>query len=86
MSGLKGLKAKSHSSFDFQRSIANIDQMVLGESRQVAALARKALSFQKRQMFTNVCCITLCPLIMVAVAGLLGSLITTLIQNSEVVK
>jgi hypothetical protein len=72
--------AKDHTSFEFN------DQITLGNSRQVAALGRKALSFQKRQTFTNCCCITLCPLIMVAIAGILGSFITTLIQSTSVVR
>jgi hypothetical protein len=29
----------------------------IGNSRQAVALAKKALSYQKRQTFTNVCCI-----------------------------
>jgi ABC-2 family transporter protein len=79
-------KTKSHSSFDLSKSMPSINQITLGESRQVAALARKAYSFQKRQKFTNICCITLCPLLMVAIAGFLGTFITTLIQNTSVIR
>ncbi|KAL2912237.1 hypothetical protein HK105_208305 [Polyrhizophydium stewartii] len=32
-------------------------QIPVGKSRQITALAFKAVSFQKRQMFTNICCI-----------------------------
>jgi hypothetical protein len=53
------------------------------KSRQVTALARKALSFQKRQMFTNICCIALCPLLMVGLAAFLGSLISSLLQRAN---
>ncbi|CAG8636281.1 17603_t:CDS:2 [Acaulospora morrowiae] len=49
---------------------------------QMRALFRKTLSYQKRQMFTNICCIALCPLLMVAIAGIMGIVIQTLIDNS----
>jgi hypothetical protein len=35
----------------------NQDKFELGKSRQAVALAKKALSYQKRQTFTNICCI-----------------------------
>ncbi|CAG8568180.1 5409_t:CDS:10 [Diversispora eburnea] len=44
----------------------------VNKSFQMRALTRKTLSYQKRQMFTNICCITLCPLLMVAIAGILA--------------
>lgn len=46
-----------------------------GKSRQGAALAMKALSFQKRQCFTNCCCIAACPLLMVLISAILGTVI-----------
>ncbi|KAJ3013234.1 hypothetical protein HKX48_005863 [Thoreauomyces humboldtii] len=51
------------------------------KSYQVRALGRKALSFQRRQWFTNVCCIAMCPLLMVVVSALVGMIITNLIKN-----
>jgi hypothetical protein len=54
----------------------------MGKPRQGAALALKAVAYQKRQTFTNVCCISLCPLIMVALSAGLGNLINTLITRS----
>jgi hypothetical protein len=59
------------------------EKITVGASRQVSALARKALSYQKRQMFTNICCIALCPFIMVGLSALLGSFITGLIQKAS---
>ncbi|KAI9333102.1 hypothetical protein BDR26DRAFT_840473 [Obelidium mucronatum] len=53
------------------------------KSHQFRALSKKAVSFQKRQMFTNVCCICLCPLMMVAISAFLGTLINTLIAKSS---
>ena len=55
----------------------------LGPSRQVAALAGKAVSFQKRQLFTNICCIGLCPLIMVVMAASLGTFVSNLITRNS---
>ncbi|KAJ3309887.1 hypothetical protein HDU76_003506, partial [Blyttiomyces sp. JEL0837] len=46
------------------------------------ALARKAITYQKRQLFTNICCIALCPFFMVIVSAGLGALIQTLINRS----
>ncbi|KAJ1330428.1 hypothetical protein BSLG_009562 [Batrachochytrium salamandrivorans] len=48
-----------------------------GTPRQAAALAMKAISYQRRQWFTNICCIGLCPFIMVGIAAYLGTLIAT---------
>ncbi|CAG8495571.1 10808_t:CDS:2 [Ambispora gerdemannii] len=53
------------------------------KSYQIRALARKTISYQKRQMFANICCITLCPLLMVVISGILGVVITALINNSS---
>ena len=55
----------------------------MGSSRQITALAKKALSYQKRQLFTNICCIFACPCLMVAVAGILGSFLATLISATS---
>ena len=61
------------------------EPITINESRQYTSLAKKALSFQKRQKFTNICCITLCPLIMVVISAGLGGLIQTLITRSTVI-
>ncbi|KAI8815091.1 hypothetical protein BJ742DRAFT_659980, partial [Cladochytrium replicatum] len=50
-------------------------------SYQLRALARKTLAYQSRQWFTNICCITLCPLVMVVIASLLGIVVRQLIAN-----
>ncbi|KAH6589699.1 hypothetical protein BASA61_005512 [Batrachochytrium salamandrivorans] len=57
----------------------------VGPSRQISALARKAVSFQKRQMFTNICCIGVCPLMMVIISAGLGSLISNLIAHGSAI-
>lgn len=51
-----------------------------GKSRQVKALSMKAVSSQKRALFTNICCILLCPLLMVGFAAAFGQFISGLIQ------
>ncbi|CAG8488376.1 3725_t:CDS:2 [Paraglomus occultum] len=51
-------------------------------SYQFRALARKTVSYQKRQWFVNICCIILCPVLMVAIAGIMGIVITNLIASS----
>ncbi|KAJ3297347.1 hypothetical protein HDU79_003962 [Rhizoclosmatium sp. JEL0117] len=51
---------------------------------QLKALSRKTISFQQRQMFTNICCICLCPLMMVIISAGLGTLINSLIAKSFV--
>ncbi|KAJ3278392.1 hypothetical protein HK104_002381, partial [Borealophlyctis nickersoniae] len=53
---------------------------------QFRALSRKALSYQKRQWFTNICCIGLCPALMVLQAAFLGAAITKMIQNGNDVR
>ncbi|KAL2917002.1 hypothetical protein HK105_203434 [Polyrhizophydium stewartii] len=57
-------------------------QFHIGRSRQTTALARKAFSYQKRQLFTNICCIALCPLLMVVISATLGDVIIGLINRS----
>ncbi|RIA88469.1 hypothetical protein C1645_826331 [Glomus cerebriforme] len=63
--------------------IGNIPINKKRRSYQIRALARKTVSYQKRQMFANVCCITLCPILMVAIAGILGIVIQQLINNAN---
>ncbi|KAI8620643.1 ABC-2 family transporter protein-domain-containing protein, partial [Chytriomyces sp. MP71] len=53
---------------------------------QLKALSRKTISFQKRQMFTNICCICLCPLMMVAISAALGKVINDLIAKSQTIE
>ncbi|KAJ3064545.1 hypothetical protein HDU98_012046 [Podochytrium sp. JEL0797] len=53
---------------------------------QLKALSRKTLSYQKRQMFQNVCCICMCPLMMVLISAILGTVINTLIAKSNPVQ
>ncbi|KAJ3163136.1 hypothetical protein HDU86_002305 [Geranomyces michiganensis] len=50
---------------------------------QARALSRKALSFQRRQWFTNVCCIALCPIMMVAVSALVGFFVSNIIKGQN---
>ncbi|ORZ40503.1 hypothetical protein BCR44DRAFT_1425196 [Catenaria anguillulae PL171] len=56
------------------------------KSYQVRALVRKTVSYQKRQTVTNICCVTLCPLLMVAMSSLLGTLLAGLIASSSTVE
>ncbi|KAJ3182707.1 hypothetical protein HDU87_008046 [Geranomyces variabilis] len=50
---------------------------------QARALGRKALSFQRRQWFTNVCCIALCPIMMVVVSALVGYFVSNVIKGQD---
>ncbi|KAI8925004.1 hypothetical protein BC831DRAFT_550956 [Entophlyctis helioformis] len=50
--------------------------------RRLAALAIKSYVYQKRQWFTNLCCIACCPLMMVVISSLIGGLLTALITRS----
>ncbi|RUP48908.1 hypothetical protein BC936DRAFT_143659 [Jimgerdemannia flammicorona] len=52
------------------------------QSYQIRALARKTLAYQKRQYLVNICCVALCPLIMVVVSFLLGFIVTLLIRKA----
>lgn len=60
-------------------------QKPVKESHQVRALARKALSYQKRQWFANLCCIGCCPCFMTAFSAGMGTALNTLIQKSQAV-
>lgn len=53
------------------------------KSYQARALIRKTLSYQKRQTCTNVCCVLACPLLLVAICGILGVVVAALISNSN---
>ncbi|RKP20028.1 hypothetical protein ROZALSC1DRAFT_28441 [Rozella allomycis CSF55] len=53
---------------------------------QLRALFHKSVAFQRRQVFVNVCCISLCPIMMVVVAGILGFVLTNLINSLIVVQ
>ncbi|KAJ3230856.1 hypothetical protein HDU81_004174 [Chytriomyces hyalinus] len=54
-----------------------------GKPNPLKALTRKTISYQKRQMFTNICCICLCPLMMVLISAILGKVINDLISKSQ---
>lgn len=53
----------------------------VGKSRQLKALVMKTLHSQKRAWFTNICCITLCPLLMVLFAAIFGIVISGILQR-----
>ncbi|KNE56289.1 hypothetical protein AMAG_17894 [Allomyces macrogynus ATCC 38327] len=44
---------------------------------------RKTLSYQKPQQLINFCCVSMCPLLMVALSGILGVVLTNLITSSN---
>jgi hypothetical protein len=64
-------------------TINNTKRYQQGHSRQIQALGMKMISYQKRQTCTNIFCIGLCPLFMVAIAGILGNLISGLIIKAN---
>ncbi|RKP20418.1 hypothetical protein ROZALSC1DRAFT_28087 [Rozella allomycis CSF55] len=45
------------------------------------ALFRKTLSYQKNQMFVNVCCIFLCPALMIIISFLMALIINSVLDN-----
>ncbi|KAI8909116.1 hypothetical protein EDD86DRAFT_190942 [Gorgonomyces haynaldii] len=53
-------------------------------SQQSKALFIRAVAYQKRQWLTNIACIFLCPLLMVAFAAGLGVIITNLVKKTVV--
>ncbi|KAL2915890.1 hypothetical protein HK105_204591 [Polyrhizophydium stewartii] len=52
------------------------------DSFTLRAFSHKAIAFQRRQWFTNICCVTLCPFLMIMVAFVLKSVITSLSNSS----
>lgn len=50
-------------------------------SNQYRALFRKTLSYQKRQTLVNVCCVAICPFMMVLIAGVLANVVQNLIRS-----
>ncbi|KAI9356786.1 hypothetical protein DFJ73DRAFT_758520 [Zopfochytrium polystomum] len=64
------------------------------KSHNVRALANKAISYQKRQLFTNICCIRhvisththCCPLFFVLISAVLGAVIQKLILRSQTIE
>lgn len=52
------------------------------KSFQARALFRKTVSYQKRQNFTNICCVCICPLMMVAIAGALSIVFVNLFREN----
>jgi ABC-2 family transporter protein len=58
----------------------------VGKPRQASALIKKAISYQSRQLFTNISVGALCPFILVFLAGFGGSLIIKAIQSSTPIK
>lgn len=52
------------------------------QSYQFRALYRKTMVYQKRQWFVNVCCVGLCPFMMVVIAWAVGAIVTMLIGIS----
>ncbi|CAG8754990.1 25011_t:CDS:2 [Gigaspora margarita] len=67
-------------------TIENGSSTVISESAMVPTINQGRKSFQLRalrQMFTNICCITLCPFLMVVIAGILGIVIQSLISHSS---
>ena len=50
---------------------------------QFKALSRKALSYQKRQIFSNIFCIVLCPMLLVFISWLIGWIINNGFANTS---
>jgi hypothetical protein len=52
--------------------------VVLNRPNQIRAFSRRAYAYQKRQWFNNICCVMLCPFLMVFFAFLLRLLVSRL--------
>jgi len=51
-------------------------------SHQIRAMFRKTLSYQKRQLGSNLCCVAACPISMIIVSVLINALLQNMIKNS----
>ncbi|KAJ3122218.1 hypothetical protein HK098_003018 [Nowakowskiella sp. JEL0407] len=58
---------------------------VARKSFQLRALGRQKVSYQSRQWFTNICCVSVCPLMMVIISSVLGIVVKGLLENQIVV-
>ncbi|KAJ3033330.1 hypothetical protein HDV00_006486 [Rhizophlyctis rosea] len=56
------------------------------KSHQMRALGRKTLAYQKRQWFTNLCCVSCCPLAMVVISSGLGVFVQRLVDKQTKVQ
>ncbi|PVU98819.1 hypothetical protein BB559_001273 [Furculomyces boomerangus] len=65
----------SHNSQSFSDAVDSEDVINKRKSYQFRALARSKLSYQKRQLRVNICCIAICPFLMVAIGGIVGILL-----------
>ncbi|TPX33896.1 hypothetical protein SmJEL517_g03315 [Synchytrium microbalum] len=54
--------------------------LALRKSFQVRAVVRKTLSYQKRQWFTNIVCVSACPMMMILVSAMLASYLNGLLK------
>lgn len=61
--------------------IGPINSITLEQPNQFRAFGLRAYSFQKRQWFTNICCISFCPFIIVLTSFALQSIIQSLAIN-----
>ncbi|KAJ3274372.1 hypothetical protein HDV01_002976 [Terramyces sp. JEL0728] len=57
------------------KKTGEVKNIELRKPFQFRAFSRRAVSYQKRQWFENICCITLCPFIMIILAFLLKIII-----------
>lgn len=58
-------------------------EIPLSNPNQFRAFSRRAISYQKRQWFENICCIGLCPLLMVLLTFILKIIISQLSSNGS---
>jgi hypothetical protein len=56
-------------------------EIQLSNPNQFRAFSRRAVAFQKRQWFENVCCILLCPLLMILLAFVLRTVMSNLADS-----
>ncbi|KAJ3368547.1 hypothetical protein HDU91_000493 [Kappamyces sp. JEL0680] len=62
----------------FTKSNGEDVEIMLSKPNQWRAFGRRAISYQKRQWFDNICCITICPFLMVLISFLLVTVISNL--------
>jgi hypothetical protein len=66
----------------FPTKLQDGSQLKLGKANQFRAFSRHAYSYTKRQWFTNICCVSLCPVFIIILSFLIQSLLQGLLLTS----
>jgi hypothetical protein len=83
----KHFRTNSTATFDSMATVSTVspaeptNHIKLGKPNQFRAFSRQSLSYSKRQWFTNICCISLCPVFIIIVSFAMQTLIQNLTLN-----